>query len=219
MPSARIRPPVRKSRREAHGGARPFAKPEKASEAFLVPGRIVAGGAQLAEQGFLRRQALRQKSNGHHRARPQRREGLPLPRDRLLRRHADRLDDRDLPGFGLGQRHALQSVPPRPQRGSPRNPFGSRMSLPMARLDWVDGQIRIRPIHVEKGCSPDNSAWEGFFGAIKNEMFYNEGQSRMTVKEFIPYLEKYLIWFRKRRTKESLGYKSMIDRRREIGMS
>ena len=157
MPSARIRPPVRKSRREAHGGARPFAKPEKASEAFLVPGRIVAGGAKLAEQGFLRRQALRQKSNGHHRARPQRREGLPLPRDRLLRRHADRLDDRDLPGFGLGQRHALQSVPPRPQRGSPRSPFGSRMSLPMARLDWVDGQIRIRPIHVEKGCSPESA--------------------------------------------------------------
>ena len=71
----------------------------------------------------------------------------------------------------------------------------------------------------KKGCSPGNSACEGFFGAIKNEMFYNEGQSRMTVKEFIPYLENYLIWFRKRRIKESLGYKSMIDRRREIGMS
>lgn len=34
----------------------------------------------------------------------------------------------------------------------------------------------------KKGCSPGNSACEGFFGAIKNEMFYNEGQSRMTVK-------------------------------------
>ena len=71
----------------------------------------------------------------------------------------------------------------------------------------------------KKGCSPDNSACEGFFGTIKNEMFYNEGQSRMTVKEFIPYLEDYLIWFRERRIKESLGYKSMIDRRRENGIS
>lgn len=71
----------------------------------------------------------------------------------------------------------------------------------------------------KKGCSPDNSACEGFFGTIKNEMFYNEGQSRTTVKEFIPCLENYLIWFRERRIKESLGYKSMIDRRRENGIS
>ena len=71
----------------------------------------------------------------------------------------------------------------------------------------------------KKGCSPDNSACEGFFGTIKNEMFYNEDQARMTVKEFIPYLEKYLNWFREKRIKESLGYKSMIDRRREIGVS
>ena len=45
MPSARIRPPVRKSRQEAHEGARPVEKTEKASEVFLVPGRIVASGA------------------------------------------------------------------------------------------------------------------------------------------------------------------------------
>ena len=25
----------------------------------------------------------------------------------------------------------------------------------------------------KKGCSPDNSACEGFFGRIKNEMFYS----------------------------------------------
>ena len=41
----------------------------------------------------------------------------------------------------------------------------------------------------------------------------------MTVKEFIPYLENYLIWFRERRIRESLGYKSVIDRRRENGIS
>ena len=60
---------------------------------------------------------------------------------------------------------------------------------------------------------------KGFFGTIKNEMFYNEGQANMTVKEFIPYLEKYLVWFREKRIKESLGYKSMIDRRKEDGVS
>lgn len=60
---------------------------------------------------------------------------------------------------------------------------------------------------------------KGFFGTIKNEMFYNEGQANMTVKEFIPYLEKYLVWFREKRIKESLGYKSMIDKRKEDGVS
>lgn len=74
-------------------------------------------------------------------------------------------------------------------------------------------------IHVEKSYSPDNSACEGFFGTIKNEMFYYEGRLRRTMKEFIPYLENYLIWFREGRIKELLGHKSMIDRRREIGVS
>ena len=67
--------------------------------------------------------------------------------------------------------------------------------------------------------SKTNTRCEGFFGTTENEMFYNGGQARMTVREFIPYLENYLIWFRERRIKESLGYKSMIDRGREIGVS
>ena len=41
----------------------------------------------------------------------------------------------------------------------------------------------------------------------------------MTVKEFIPYLGNYLIWFRERRIKESLGHVSAVDRRRKIGVS
>lgn len=47
------------------------------------------------------------------------------------------------------------------------------------------GFVRSLP---KKGRSPANSACEGFSGTIENGMFYNEGQSRMTVKEFIPYL-------------------------------
>lgn len=39
------------------------------------------------------------------------------------------------------------------------------------------------------------------------------------MKEFIPYLENYLIWLREGRIKELLAHKSMIDRRREIGVS
>lgn len=82
----------------------------------------------------------------------------------------------------------------------------------------MDGFGFVRSMS-KKGCSPDNSACEGFFGTIKNEMFYNEGQSKMTVGEFIPYLENDLKWFIEKRIKESLGWKSMFDRSREIGVS
>ncbi len=70
----------------------------------------------------------------------------------------------------------------------------------------------------KKGCSSDNSACEGFFGTIKNEMFYNDGQSRTAVREFIPYLEDYLNWFREKRIKKTLGYKSTVDNRKELGL-
>ena len=47
----------------------------------------------------------------------------------------------------------------------------------------------------KKGCSPDNSACEGFFGRIKNEMFYNNTWMNVSIDEFIQYLDKYLHWF------------------------
>lgn len=85
---------------------------------------------------------------------------------------------------------------------------------------WIElmGKCGFVRSMSKKGCSPDNSACEGFFGTIKNEMLCNEGQSRMSVKEFIPYLEDYLDWFRTRRIKRSLGYKSMVDNRKELGI-
>lgn len=71
----------------------------------------------------------------------------------------------------------------------------------------------------KKGRSPDDSAREGFFGATENDMLYNEGRSRTAAREFVPYPEKCLIWLRERGIEESLGCKSMIDRRREIEIS
>ena len=41
-----------------------------------------------------------------------------------------------------------------------------------------------------KGCSPDNSACEGFFGRLKNEMFYNISWQGISVPEFIDNLDK-----------------------------
>lgn len=35
-----------------------------------------------------------------------------------------------------------------------------------------------------KGCSPDNSACEGLFGRLKNEMFYNRDWTGVSIQEF-----------------------------------
>ena len=37
----------------------------------------------------------------------------------------------------------------------------------------------------KKGCSPDNSACEGFFGRLKNEMFYGRCWDGVSIEEFI----------------------------------
>ena len=47
----------------------------------------------------------------------------------------------------------------------------------------------------KKGCSPDNSACEGVFGRIKNEMFYNTDWTGVSISEFITILDKYLYWY------------------------
>ena len=41
-----------------------------------------------------------------------------------------------------------------------------------------------------KGCSPDNSACEGFFGRLKNEMYY--GISILGLKHTYENIDKYL---------------------------
>jgi len=35
----------------------------------------------------------------------------------------------------------------------------------------------------KKGCSPDNSACEGLFGRLKNEMFYNRKWEGVTLPD------------------------------------
>ncbi len=70
----------------------------------------------------------------------------------------------------------------------------------------------------EKGCSPDNAACEGFFGHLKNEMFYNRSWQGVRTKEFIAILNDYLIWYREKRIKLSLGGLSPMEYRRSLGL-
>jgi len=44
-----------------------------------------------------------------------------------------------------------------------------------------------------KGCSPDNSACEGFFGLLKNEISYGSQWAGVLIEEFIEHLHRYII--------------------------
>ena len=69
----------------------------------------------------------------------------------------------------------------------------------------------------KKGCSPDNSACEGFFGTMKNEFYYPNDWASVSTDEFIPQLEKYLVWFRDKRIKARLGNTSSREYLLEYG--
>ena len=85
---------------------------------------------------------------------------------------------------------------------------------------WIDRMEKngfIRSMS-KKGCSPDNSACEGVFGRIKNEMFYNADWSGVNISEFIGILYDYLYWYNEKRIKKSLGYLSPIEYRHRLGL-
>lgn len=70
-----------------------------------------------------------------------------------------------------------------------------------------------------KGCSSDNAACEGFFGRLKNEMFYNQSWKGVRLKEFIKRLDEYLDWYRAEQIKLSLGGISLVQHRLKQGLS
>lgn len=71
----------------------------------------------------------------------------------------------------------------------------------------------------QKGCSPDNSACEGLFGRLKNEMFYNRDWTGVSIQEFIDILDEYLVWYNEKRIKTSLGNMSPREYRQSLGLA
>lgn len=70
----------------------------------------------------------------------------------------------------------------------------------------------------KKGCSPDNSAMEGFFGNLKNEFFYYRDWTETGIEEFIEQLDEYMKYYRDKRIKESLGWMSPSQYRKSLGL-
>ena len=70
-----------------------------------------------------------------------------------------------------------------------------------------------------KGCSPDNSACEGFFGRLKNEMFYGRSWEGISLPEFIHNVDDYMRWYNEDRIKLSLGALSPAAYRQSLGLT
>lgn len=71
----------------------------------------------------------------------------------------------------------------------------------------------------KKGCSPDNSAMEGFFGRLKNEFFYHRGWRGVSMGEFMGMLGAYIDYYNEERVKEGLGWMSPNQYRRSLGIA
>jgi transposase InsO family protein len=70
-----------------------------------------------------------------------------------------------------------------------------------------------------KGYSPDNAACEGFFGRLKTELFYSRSWLSTTIEEFVAAVDAYIRWYNEGRIKISLGFRSPIEHRRNLGLA
>lgn len=65
----------------------------------------------------------------------------------------------------------------------------------------------------KKGCSPDNSACERFFGRMKTECFYNHSLEDLSLEELKIYMNRYIQWYNNDRIKNTLGGLSPVQYR------
>lgn len=70
-----------------------------------------------------------------------------------------------------------------------------------------------------KGCSPDNSRMEGFFGTMKCEMFHGRDWSGVTLDELERRINEYIGWHNAKRIKRSLGGMSPLRFRETLGLA
>ena len=70
-----------------------------------------------------------------------------------------------------------------------------------------------------KGCSPDNSAMEGFFGRLKNEFYHHRDWKGVSYNDFEKRLDAYMTGYNETRIKKSLGWLSPVQYRKSQGLA
>lgn len=71
----------------------------------------------------------------------------------------------------------------------------------------------------KKGCSPDNAACEGLVGQIKNEMFYHQDWTGVSIQTFTDNLNDYLIWYNQKKIKQSQGNMRPREYTQNLGLT
>ena len=71
----------------------------------------------------------------------------------------------------------------------------------------------------KRGCSPDDSAVEGFFGRLENEFSYHRDRTGVSVPESCKMLDAYPRHYNEERPKEKLGWMSPMRYRRSLGLA
>lgn len=90
-----------------------------------------------------------------------------------------------------------------------------------AHYRWPGWLCRIRDARLirsmsRKGCSADNAACEGFFGRLKNEMYYHRSWIGTTIEQFVQEVDAYIRWYNESRIKLSLGARSPVEYRQHL---
>ncbi len=86
---------------------------------------------------------------------------------------------------------------------------------------WISrmDQARLTRSMSNKACTPDNAACEGFFGRLKNEMYYNRTWRGTSMQQFIKVVDGYIRWYNQKRINLSLGGLSPAEYRQRIGVA
>lgn len=79
-------------------------------------------------------------------------------------------------------------------------------------------QARLTRSMSRKGCSPDNAACEGFFGRLKTELFYPRNWQQVSLEECMRQIDLYIRWYNETRIKLSLGRRSPVEYRQQLGL-
>lgn len=87
----------------------------------------------------------------------------------------------------------------------------------MAGLDRPNEHCGFNSFNVKERLFSRNAACEGFFGRLKNEMFYGRSWIDVSINSFIDEINNYIIWYNTKRIKQSLGYMSPVEYRHSLG--
>lgn len=63
------------------------------------------------------------------------------------------------------------------------------------------------------------AACKGFFGRLKNELFYPRDWKNVTIERFIEAVDSYIRWYNEKRIKVSFGALSPSEYRVSLGLA